>query len=332
MVTGIDGSAAAPHEREPGVDDRGWAFDEDVSWGYGAGPPPGAPAPGPTVSTPAPVVATPEPELTVEPASAAMPSDVPGETAEPAPPDRPHPARMVLGLATIAAERLRGGAPTGNAILTGVGLMQQTAANAQGFARRMLDPAARLAADTVDRASKLPGAARPLRSLERTRARWSRVVANARVRGAATVAAGRADAEAFVRSSVAETISWAQAQAVPQIVDGLVPHMVDEVVPRILEGTLPEIRATVMPAVIDDLTHSPQVRELMLEQGRGVVGDAAEHLRSSSAAADDRLESAFRRLVRAPAPGTEDEPTAETPVTPKPVTDPPGSTDATHGG
>jgi len=93
-----------------------------------------------------------------------------------------------------------------------------------------------------------------------------------------------------------------------------------------LEGTLPEIRATVMPAVIDDLTHSPQVRELMLEQGRGVVDQAAEHLRSSSAAADDRLESAFRRLVRAPAPGPgDDEPTAETPVTEPPA-------DAPHGG
>ena len=327
MVTGIEGSAAAPYERENGVDGQGWAFDEDVSWGYEAGPPPGAPAPGPPLSTPAPEPAVPEPPLTVEPASAVTPADVPVETAEPALPDRPHPARMVLGLASIAAERLRGGAPTGNAILTGVGLMQQTAANARGFARRMLDPAARLAADTVDRASKLPGAAGPLRSLEKSRARWSRVVANARVRGAATVAAGRADAEAFVRSSVAETMSWAQAQAIPQIVDGLVPHMVDEVVPRILEGTLPEIRATVMPAVIDDLTHSPQVRELMLEQGRGVVDQAAEHLRSSSAAADDRLESAFRRLVRAPAPSPDDEPTAETPVT-----DAPGSTDATHGG
>jgi hypothetical protein len=36
----------------------------------------------------------------------------------------------------------------------------------------------------------------------------------------------------------------------------------------------------------------------MVEQGRGVVGEAAEHLRSTTASADDRVESAFRRLVR----------------------------------
>ena len=347
MVTGIDESASAPHERKPGVDGGGWTFDEDVSWGYDAGPPPGAPAPasgaappgapapppagsGPPAlsSAPDPSAAPPAagPMVAGVTASAVTPADVPVETATPPAPERPHPGRMVLGLASIAAERLRGGVPAGNAILTGVGLMQQGATNARGFARRTLDPAARFAADTVELASKLPGAGRPLRSLERSRARWSRVVANARVRGDATVAAGRADAEAFVRNGVAETMSWAQAQAIPQIVDGLVPHMVDEVVPRILEGTLPEIRARVMPAVIDDLTHSPQVRELMMEQGRGVVGEAAEHLRSSSAAADDRLESAFRRLVRAPAPGPgDDEPTAETPVTEPPA-------DAPHGG
>ena len=83
------------------------------------------------------------------------------------------------------------------------------------------------------------------------------------------------------------------------------------------------------PAVIDDLTHSPQVRELMLEQGRGVVGEAAQHLRSSTAAADDKLESAFRRLVRAPAP--DGETTAELTAEPATGSVPPPA-DATHGG
>ena len=166
----------------------------------------------------------------------------------------------------------------------------------------MLEPAARIANDAVDRAALIPGADRPLRTLSRSRARFTQVVDRARRRGEATVAAGRAEAEVFVRTSVAETLSWAQAQAVPQIVDGLVPHLVDQVVPRILEGTLPEIRARVLPAVIDDLADSPKVRELVLEQGRGVVGEAALNLRTTAATADDQVESAFRRLVRAPTP------------------------------
>src|SRR4029077_1059221 len=101
-----------------------------------------------------------------------------------------------------------------------------------------------------------------------------------------------------VQATVNDAIAWAQAQAIPQIVDGLVPHLVDSVVPRIIDGALPEIRAQVLPVVIEDLTTDPRVRELALEQGKGVVGEAADHLRSTTANADDRVESGFRRLVR----------------------------------
>jgi hypothetical protein len=208
---------------------------------------------------------------------------------------------MVLGMASLAAQRLRGGIPPGDAFTTGVGLFQETASSLRDLGRRVFEPASRLAAGTVDRAvdraADLPGSAIPARSVAVSRARLSKVLARARRRGEATVAAGRADAQAFVKSSVAETINWAQAQAVPQIVDGLVPHLVDKVVPRILEGSLPEIRAKVLPVVIDDLAESPQLRELVLEQGRGVVSDAAEHVRTTTASADDRVESAFRRMV-----------------------------------
>ena len=36
--------------------------------------------------------------------------------------------------------------------------------------------------------------------------------------------------------------------------------------------------------------------------GDGVVGEAAENLRGTTATADDRVESAFRRLIRSPEP------------------------------
>jgi len=276
----------------------GWSFDEDESW-----------------SSERSGSTHPPPSEAAQPGSGSSPVAAQAGTTEPAPTGAltagahavvAHPARMVLGMASLAAERLRGGIGNGEAFTTGVGLLQETATGLRNFGRRVIEPASRLAADTVDRAvdraAGLPGAAIPARSLAVSRARLTKVMARARRRGEATVAAGRADAQAFVKSSVAETLDWAQAQAVPQIVDGLVPHLVDEVVPRILEGSLPEIRAKLLPVVIDDLAESPQLRELMLEQGRGVVGDAAQHLRTTTATADDRVESAFRRLVRGGAP------------------------------
>jgi hypothetical protein len=160
-----------------------------------------------------------------------------------------------------------------------------------------MDRPARLAARTATWASRLPGANVPRRSLWRSRERIDRMVAEARDRGAAAVAESRADATAFVQTTVNDAIAWAQAQAIPQIVDGLVPHMVDSVVPRIIDGAMPEIRSRVLPVVIEDLTNDPQVRDLVVEQGRGAVGEAAEHLRNTTASADDRVESAFRRLV-----------------------------------
>jgi hypothetical protein len=95
---------------------------------------------------------------------------------------------------------------------------------------------------------------------------------------------------------VDEILLWAQAQAVPRIVDGLVPHLIDDVVPKIIDGVLPEIRARVLPVVIEDLATEPRLRELILEQSRTAVGEATEQLRASTASADDRVESAFRRF------------------------------------
>jgi hypothetical protein len=233
--------------------------------------------------------------------------------------ETPRPVRLALGLAILAAERIRstgraaierprnaGPAGPSTAFVTGVGLLQQTAAEAREVAKRAMDRPARLASRTATWASQLPGANGPRRSLWRSRERIDRVVAEARDRGAAAVAESRADASAFVQATVSEAIAWAQAQAIPQIVDGLVPHLVDSVVPRLIDGALPEIRSRVLPVVIEDLTTDPRVRDLAVEQGRGVVGEAAEHLRSTSASADDRVESAFHRLVRRSSPNQSD--------------------------
>jgi hypothetical protein len=122
---------------------------------------------------------------------------------------------------------------------------------------------------------------------------------DARAQGRATVAAGREDADAFVRASVADGMAWAGTQAVPQIVDSLVPHLVDSVVPRLIEGALPEIRAQVMPVVLDDLTNDPRLRHLVTEQSRTAVEDAVKHVHTDVEKADSKVMMALRRLARA---------------------------------
>jgi len=122
----------------------------------------------------------------------------------------------------------------------------------------------------------------------------------ARIRGEATVTAGRADASAFLRTSISDGMQWAQTQGVPQFVDGLVPHLVDEVVPRLIDGVMPEIRTRVLPVVIEDLAKDQRLRNLVREQGKGVAEETTQHLRATSATADDRVESAFRRMARKP--------------------------------
>jgi hypothetical protein len=147
-------------------------------------------------------------------------------------------------------------------------------------------------------------------------------MADARLRGQATVKAGRADAVAFLRTSIDDGLAWTQKQAVPRIVDGMMPYLVDDVMPRIIEGAMPEIRTRVLPVVIDDLSHDPRIRDLVQEQSRGMAGEAVQQMRTTTAAADDRVEAAFRRGRHGAAPAggpaaeSGDPPAAERPTPP----------------
>src|SRR5262245_39683544 len=133
-----------------------------------------------------------------------------------------HPARLALGVAMLATDRLRSGSPN-DTFVVGVGLAQQTVAEVRGLARRALGPPSRAASRTLDWASKRAGASANAGFFGRTRARVTRLVVNARDIGRETIAAGREDATALVRSSVADGMAWAETQAVPRIVDSLVP-------------------------------------------------------------------------------------------------------------
>lgn len=230
-------------------------------------------------------------------------------------PPAPPAARLVLGMAVLAAERLRGLAvnrrvsaeqagtesqvtdqPGGNqtpgssdssnqamanqALAVGVGLAQQSAAELLGLARRVIGPStaaasrtADQASHTVERAARRSGLLANSGPLRRSRDRLGRLMDNARERGQATVAAGRAEAAAFIRSGVNDGIAWVRAEAVPPIVDGLMPHVVDTVVPRVLEGAMPQIRSELVSAIISELAQDPQLRDLAGEQGRQVGGN-----------------------------------------------------------
>jgi hypothetical protein len=221
-----------------------------------------------------------------------------------------HVGRLALGLAALVGERLSavpippGHAPPANRTMAiSVGLAQEAAARVTHTLTAIADYSARMAAEGAERLAALPAPRTVRDPLRRAKERLSDLVSDAERAGRATIWAGREDAMAFLRGSLDEGIDWAEVRVVPRIVDGLVPHLVSEVVPRLIDGALPAIRERVLPAVIDDLTADPRVRDMVVEQSRGVLGEATENLREGTAHADDRVESIARRLLhRAPAP------------------------------
>jgi hypothetical protein len=134
--------------------------------------------------------------------------------------------------------------------------------------------------------------------------------------GAQAAQSGRKKAAGQLRAAAEVPLDWASTKAIPKIIDELMPYITETVMPRVLPGLLdaampqiearllprlldaamPLIQSKVMPVLIQDLTESDDLRELITEQSRDVVADAAGDLRDSTAAADDRLETGFRRL------------------------------------
>jgi hypothetical protein len=114
--------------------------------------------------------------------------------------------------------------------------------------------------------------------------------------GSAVLAADAA--RGLVRTAAAKPLTWAETVLVQKIIDDLTPYLIESVVPRVIDGIMPYLRERFLPMVIDDLTKSREFRELITEQSRDVVADAAVDLRDSAAVADDRIEAGFRRLFR----------------------------------
>ena len=201
-----------------------------------------------------------------------------------------NPARVALGLAALAAERVQAGTPNNTEVLaTAVGLIEEARQAVRDTARRVgASRVGRPLWGAARRVPDLPGAAAIRSPLQNARARASQTAAAARARGRGAVVAGRAEAAAFVRSNVDEAVGW--------------------LMPRVIDKALPEIRTRILPVVVEDLAADPRVRDLLLEQSRDVLGEAAGGLRGHTATADDRVESAFRRMIGDEPPGTQPAP------------------------
>lgn len=89
---------------------------------------------------------------------------------------------------------------------------------------------------------------------------------------------------------------YIETTVLPRMLRAAVPQIESELMPRLIDAALPQIQQKVLPVVIADLAESDDLRELITEQSRDVVADAAGDLRESTAGADDRVESGFRKL------------------------------------
>lgn len=121
-------------------------------------------------------------------------------------------------------------------------------------------------------------------------------VTAAGLRGRDTLVSSRAAAVGALRTTVDDSLTWVEREIVPRMMDNLMPYLINSVVPRLVEGAIPEIRSKVIPVVIDDLTRDPRLQELITEQSRGMLANATDELRDTSATADDRIETQFRRM------------------------------------
>ncbi len=214
----------------------------------------------------------PVPTRPPRPPATAAPEPAAPEAAGPeAEPRGPSAVRLALGLATMAAQRLRGGVPAGDGFVTGVGLAQETALGLRELGRRVLGPASRVAAGTVKGAAMLPVAGMPVRAALRVQDRLASAVSDARARGQETIEAGRADADRVLRDRLNRGMQWATDRAVIPIVDQLAPRMAEHIVPRILaEVANGRLRAHNGPGH-NGPGHNGQGRN-----GQGPNGDASE--------------------------------------------------------
>jgi hypothetical protein len=132
------------------------------------------------------------------------------------------PARMALGLASLAAQRMRSEVPVGDGLITGLGLLRQTADGLMALGERVLAPASWVASVALRSAAAVPVAGLPVRAALRSR-QWiassaMRAKARAQEQGRELIAGalsrvnaetpGRAGPESSTRDDRADGGAW----------------------------------------------------------------------------------------------------------------------------
>ena len=116
------------------------------------------------------------------------------------------------------------------------------------------------------------------------------------------LAGGTADrlnraAESAFTTVVDGAAAWTGQQIVRRVAESMKPYLIDELVPEVIDGVMPKIRADVVPVVIEDLASDDRIRAMIAQQSRGMLTWSVTEVRRASAEADDRVETAARRLL-----------------------------------
>lgn len=90
---------------------------------------------------------------------------------------------------------------------------------------------------------------------------------------------------------------WADREVVRRIARSMAPYLIFELVPEVIDGVMPKIREDVVPVVIADLAGDERVMAMVAQQSRGMLTWSVTEVRRASAEADDRVETALRKLL-----------------------------------
>ena len=120
-----------------------------------------------------------------------------------------------------------------------------------------------------------------------------------RIRALAESTADRLNraAESVFTTAVDSATAWTEQQIVRRVAESMKPYLIHDLVPEVIDGVMPKIRSDVVPVVIEDLASDDRIRAMIAQQSRGMLTWSVTEVRRASAEADDRVETAARRLL-----------------------------------
>ena len=117
------------------------------------------------------------------------------------------------------------------------------------------------------------------------------------VRGRATVNDAAVRAGRTANAAADAAAGWTERQVVRRVARSMRPYLIAELVPEVIDGVLPKVRTDVVPVVVEDLAGDARIRAMVAQQSRGMLTWSVSEVRRASVGADDRVETALRRLL-----------------------------------